>query len=143
MLCAPAVITMLIVTGYPIAYALYLSLQRFDLRFPDDKESVGFADYRDVLTSSTWWSDVGTTVLITVVSVSVELVLGMASRWSCTARSSGAARCAPDPDPLRDHHRGRRVRLALRLRRHQRLRQSSFLLGDTAEPLPAAAARWS
>ena len=78
MLCAPAVITMLIVTGYPIAYAFYLSLQRYDLRFPDDKEFVGFANYGDVLTSSTWWSDVGTTVLITVVSVSVELVLGMA-----------------------------------------------------------------
>ena len=78
MLCAPAVITMLLVTGYPIAYAFYLSLQRFDLRFPDDKEFVGLNNYVDVLTSSTWWSDVGTTVLITVVSVSVELVLGMA-----------------------------------------------------------------
>ena len=39
-LCAPAVIAMLLVTGYPIGYALYLSLQKFDLRFPDDKEFV-------------------------------------------------------------------------------------------------------
>ncbi len=78
MLCAPAVIAMLVVTGYPIAYAFYLSLQKFDLRFPDDKEFVGLANYGDVLTSTTWWSDVLTTVIITVVSVSVELVLGMA-----------------------------------------------------------------
>jgi multiple sugar transport system permease protein len=78
MLCAPAVITMLLVTGYPIAYAVYLSLQKYDLRFPDDKEFVGFSNYADVLTSNTWWSDVGTTALITVVSVSLELVLGMA-----------------------------------------------------------------
>ena len=77
LLCAPAVIAMLIVTGYPIAYAFYLSLQKFDLRFPDDKEFVGFANYGDVLTSTTWWSDVLTTLIITVVSVSVELVLGM------------------------------------------------------------------
>jgi len=77
MLCAPAVIAMLIVTGYPIAYAVYLSLQRFDLRFPDDKEFVGLSNYADVLTSSTWWSDVGTTLIITVASVSIELVLGM------------------------------------------------------------------
>jgi multiple sugar transport system permease protein len=77
-LCAPAVIAMLIVTGYPIAYAFYLSLQKFDLRFPDEKEFVGFQNYVDVLTSSTWWSDVGTTLIITVVSVSIELVLGMA-----------------------------------------------------------------
>ena len=77
MLCAPAVIAMLVVTGYPIGYALYLSLQKFDLRFPDDKEFVGLSNYVDVLTSTTWWSDVFVTVLITVISVSVELVLGM------------------------------------------------------------------
>jgi len=78
MLCAPAIVTMLIVTGYPIGYAFYLSLQRFDLRFPDDKEFVGLSNYADVLTSTTWWSDVGVTLLITVISVSIELVLGMA-----------------------------------------------------------------
>jgi multiple sugar transport system permease protein len=78
MLCAPAVIAMLIVTGYPIAYAFYLSLQKFDLRFPDDKEFVGFSNYADVLTSSTWWDAVTTTLIITVISVALELVLGMA-----------------------------------------------------------------
>ncbi|MFL5868677.1 MAG: carbohydrate ABC transporter permease [Thermoleophilaceae bacterium] len=78
MLCAPAVITMLIVTGYPIVYAIYLSLQKYDLRFPAQKEFVGLANYGDVLTSSTWWSDVVHTLVITVFSVGIELVLGMA-----------------------------------------------------------------
>ena len=78
MLCAPAVITMLIVTGYPIAYAIYLSLQKYDLRFPSQKEFVGLSNYIDVLTSSTWWSDVVHTLIITVFSVGLELVLGMA-----------------------------------------------------------------
>jgi multiple sugar transport system permease protein len=78
MLCAPAVIAMLIVTGYPIGYAIYLSLQKFDLRFPDDKEFVGLSNYIDVLTSSTWWTDVFNTLVITVFSVGLELVLGMA-----------------------------------------------------------------
>jgi multiple sugar transport system permease protein len=77
MLCAPAVIAMVLVTGYPIGYAVYLSLQKYDLRFPDDKEFVGLANYSDVLTSTTWWTDVLTTVIIMVVSVSIELVLGM------------------------------------------------------------------
>jgi multiple sugar transport system permease protein len=77
-LCAPAVIVMLLVTGYPIGYAFYLSLQEFDLRFPEDKEFVGFSNYIDVLGSSTWWTDVFNTLFITVVSVSIELVLGMA-----------------------------------------------------------------
>jgi multiple sugar transport system permease protein len=77
LLCAPAVIVMLLVTGYPIVYAFILSLQKFDLRFPDQKEFVGLSNYADVLTSSTWWSDVLTTLIITVISVAIELVLGM------------------------------------------------------------------
>jgi multiple sugar transport system permease protein len=77
LLCAPAVIVMLLVTGYPIVYAFILSLQKFDLRFPNEKEFVGLSNYGDVLSSSLWWTDVGNTVLITVVSVTVELVLGM------------------------------------------------------------------
>jgi multiple sugar transport system permease protein len=78
MLCGPAVIVMLLVTGFPIAYAVILSLQRYDLRFPDEKEFVGLSNYADVLTSSTWWSDVFNTLIITVFSVGLELVLGMA-----------------------------------------------------------------
>jgi len=77
MLCAPAVLAMLLVTGYPVGYAIYLSLQRFDLRFPDDREFVGLSNYVDVLTSNTWWSDFLYTMIITVASVSLELVLGM------------------------------------------------------------------
>ena len=78
MLVAPSVIVMLLVTGYPIAYAIYLSMQKFDLRFPDEREFVGFSNYTDVLTSSTWWTDVFNTMVITVSSVAIELVLGMA-----------------------------------------------------------------
>ena len=77
MLVAPAAIVMLAVTAYPILYAVWLSLQRSDLRFPDDTEFVGLGNYITVLSSSLWWSDLGRTVLITVVSVAIELVLGM------------------------------------------------------------------
>jgi multiple sugar transport system permease protein len=78
MLCAPAVITMLIVTGYPIVYAVILSLQKYDLRFPNQREFVGLSNYGDVLSSTTWWGDVVHTLIITVFSVGLELVLGMA-----------------------------------------------------------------
>jgi multiple sugar transport system permease protein len=77
LLCAPAVIVMLLVTGYPIVSAFILSLQKYDLRFPADKEFVGFDNYANVLSSSTWWTDVFNTVIITVFSVALELVLGM------------------------------------------------------------------
>jgi multiple sugar transport system permease protein len=78
MLCAPAVIAMLLVTAYPIIYAFVLSLQKLDLRFPQDTGFIGLTNYKTVLTSSLWWTDVGNTVLITVVSVAIELTIGMA-----------------------------------------------------------------
>jgi multiple sugar transport system permease protein len=78
MLCAPAVAAMLLVTAYPIVYAIVLSVQNLDLRFPNEGGFVGLDNYRTVLTSSLWWTDLFNTVFITVITVTVELILGMA-----------------------------------------------------------------
>jgi multiple sugar transport system permease protein len=78
MLCAPAVLAMLLVTAYPIAYAVVLSLQNVDLRFPDENSFAGLSNYVTVLTSSLWWTDVFNTVFLMVTTVAIELVLGMA-----------------------------------------------------------------
>src|SRR3982074_148542 len=72
-LVAPAVVVMLLVTAYPIINACVLSLQRADLRFPAANTFIGFDNYGSVLGSSLWWDDVFHTLLITVVTVSVEL----------------------------------------------------------------------
>lgn len=77
MLCAPAVIAMLLVTAYPIGYALVLSLQEVDLRFPGEGGFVGFDNYATVLGADLWWKSVFNTAFITIVSVAIELVLGM------------------------------------------------------------------
>jgi multiple sugar transport system permease protein len=77
MLCAPAVIAMLLVTAYPIIYAIVLSFQDLDLRFPDEGGFVGLDNYSTVLTSSLWWTDLFNTLFITVIAVSIELVIGM------------------------------------------------------------------
>jgi multiple sugar transport system permease protein len=77
LLCAPAVVAMLAVTAYPIGYALVLSLQQIDLRFPEEGGFVGLDNYASVLSSQLWWTDLFNTVFLTVVTVSIELVLGM------------------------------------------------------------------
>jgi multiple sugar transport system permease protein len=77
LLCAPAVVIMLAVTAYPIAYAIWLSLQRYDLRFPDDRAFVGLANYVAVLSSGYWWNAFFVTLIITVISVALEFVLGL------------------------------------------------------------------
>ncbi|GAA4678744.1 sugar ABC transporter permease [Streptomyces chumphonensis] len=78
MLCAPAALVMVAVTGWPIVYSVYLSLHRYDLRFPGQQEFIGLENYAVVLTNSYWWTAFGVTLFITVVSVAIELVLGMA-----------------------------------------------------------------
>ena len=77
LLCTPAVLAMLLVTAYPILYAVWLSLFRYDLRFPDERAFVGLANYASVLTSGVWWESLLNTVVISVGSVAIELVLGM------------------------------------------------------------------
>lgn len=78
LLCAPAVAAMLLVTAYPIGYAVWLSLFRYDLRFPEQRAFVGLANYASVLTSPVWWQALVNTLIVTVSSVAVELVLGFA-----------------------------------------------------------------
>ncbi len=77
MLCAPAVFVMILVTAYPIGYALVLSLREVDLRFPNEGGFAGLDNYITVLSSGLWWEVVFNTLLITVISVIIELILGM------------------------------------------------------------------
>ncbi|MGV0835936.1 carbohydrate ABC transporter permease [Mycolicibacterium thermoresistibile] len=77
-LIAPAVILMLAVTGYPIAYAVWLSLLRYNLAQPDDVSFIGLENYITVLTDEYWWTAFAVTLGITVVSVAIEFALGLA-----------------------------------------------------------------
>jgi multiple sugar transport system permease protein len=77
LLCAPAVIVMIAVTAYPVFYAVYLSLQRYDLRFPNLAKFIGLSNYGAVLSSPYWWHALWVTLIITIVSVALELVFGM------------------------------------------------------------------
>src|ERR1700694_2639077 len=78
LLIAPAVLLMLVVTAYPIGYAVWLSLQKANLATPGDTSFVGLANYQTVLTDKYWWTAFVVTLAITVISVAIELVLGMA-----------------------------------------------------------------
>jgi multiple sugar transport system permease protein len=77
-LSAPAFIVMVFVTAYPLLYAVVLSFFDYRLTDPEGRDFVGLQNYITVLTDPVWWSDFSTTLIITVVSVGVELVLGFA-----------------------------------------------------------------
>ncbi|MET0457211.1 MAG: sugar ABC transporter permease [Mycobacterium sp.] len=77
-LTLPSYLVMILVTAYPLGYALVLSLYNFRLTDPDGRSFVGLSNYLVILTDPVWWNDFITTLAITVVTVAVELVVGFA-----------------------------------------------------------------
>jgi multiple sugar transport system permease protein len=77
MLCAPAVLVMIAVTAYPVGYAIFLSLERYNLELPQAIKFVGLSNYGAVLSSPFWWKALVVTLIITAFSVAITLVLGM------------------------------------------------------------------
>jgi trehalose/maltose transport system permease protein len=77
LLTAPAVVVMLAVSGYPVLYGVWLSLHRYDLRFPDQRGFVGLANYSAVLAAPVFRAALAATAVITVIAVSLELAAGL------------------------------------------------------------------
>ncbi|KMO71823.1 ABC transporter permease [Mycolicibacterium chubuense] len=75
-LTLPSYLVMILVTAYPLGYALVLSLYNFRLTDPQGRSFVGLSNYLVILTDPVWWQDFLTTFVITVVTVAVELVVG-------------------------------------------------------------------
>jgi multiple sugar transport system permease protein len=75
-LAAPSFLVMVLVTAYPLGYAIVLSLFNYRLTDPAGRSFVGLGNYWVILTDSVWWNDFLTTLLITVVTVAIELLLG-------------------------------------------------------------------
>lgn len=75
---SPALIVMVVVAGAPIAYAIWLSLNQYSVITPGLSRFVGLGNYIEYLSSSVWWSAVGNTFVFTIISVVLELSLGIA-----------------------------------------------------------------
>ena len=133
---------MLAVTAYPIGYAVWLSLQRYNLATPDDAPFVGLDNYTTVLTDRYWWTAFVVTLAITVVSVAIEFVLGMALALVMhrTIFGKGVVRTA-DPDPVRHRHRRGVLQLVLRLDAGHRLSGQPAAAGTAplTEQIPSLA----
>ncbi|WP_168582081.1 carbohydrate ABC transporter permease [Gephyromycinifex aptenodytis] len=77
-LAGPAFVVMLLVTAYPIFQAIWNSLFSFRLTDPASRKFVFLGNYVTIVTDPLFWLAVGNTLFITVVTVVVELVIGMA-----------------------------------------------------------------
>lgn len=76
-LAGPAFLVMLLVTLYPIVYAIYLSMFSYRLTDPDGRRFVFLRNYATALSDPLFWEAFTTTFLIVALTLVVELVLGM------------------------------------------------------------------
>jgi multiple sugar transport system permease protein len=73
----PALAVIALVAAYPICYAIWLSLNEYSVITPGLSRFVGLDNYIDALGSAQFWEAMKTTVLFTVISVGLELVIGL------------------------------------------------------------------
>lgn len=77
-LVIPSLVIILGVTLQPILTTLYLSFFEASSGINLPKIFVGLGNYADLLSDEVFWSTIGRTLYFTVVSVSLELILGLA-----------------------------------------------------------------
>lgn len=78
MMLAPSLAVIALVAAYPIGYAVWLSLNEYSVITPGLSKFVGLDNYSEALGSSEFWAAMKTTVLFTVISVGLELAIGLA-----------------------------------------------------------------
>ena len=74
----PALAIVLLVALFPLAWTLWESLHRHDLRMPWlGRPFVGLANYGEILRDARFWGALGHTVFFAVSSIILELVFGL------------------------------------------------------------------
>src|SRR5918912_2330281 len=77
----PSMALIALVAAYPIIYAIWLSLHEYSVRVAGLSRwagPFGLRNYSTALSSSDWWAAFAHTLIFTVVSVSLEFVIGLA-----------------------------------------------------------------
>jgi ABC-type sugar transport system permease subunit len=78
LLVSPALVVIALVAIFPLGWTVWESLHRHDLRLPWlGQPFVGLGNYVRIAHDSRFWGALGHTALFTVVSVALELVLGL------------------------------------------------------------------
>lgn len=93
----PALGAILLIALFPLAWTLWESLHRHDLRMPWlGRPFVGLANYAELLGDPRFWGALGHTLLFTAASVSLELLLGLflALAMNRSFRGRGLVRAA-------------------------------------------------
>src|SRR5262249_58686841 len=73
----PALIVIVVLVGYPIAYSAWVSLHKYSLKRPRVLEFVGLTNYLTILQSDEFWSALWITVVFTTLVVTLVSAIGL------------------------------------------------------------------
>ena len=90
---APMLIVLALVAGWPLLRTIWFSLTDANLSVAS-AEFVGFLNYYYLLQDPDWWSAVWNTIVFTLISVTVETILGLGIALALDAHLRGRG-CAP------------------------------------------------
>ena len=87
----PAFLLVLLITLFPLIYALTVSFQAIRIAPPAPPRFVGFDNYADILASARFWGSIWTTAVIVFVSVALQYVVGFGLALTLHHNVPGAA----------------------------------------------------
>jgi multiple sugar transport system permease protein len=86
---SPSMLLIALVAAYPILYGIWLSLHEYSVRVAGLSRWAGLSNYTEALGNSEFWSAMGTTLVFTAVSVTLEFLLGLAMAMAMHAAFRG------------------------------------------------------
>src|SRR5215210_7094877 len=89
LMVSPSMTLIALVAAYPIFYGIWLSLHQYSVRIAGLSRWAGLNNYTDALGNSEFWDAMVTTLVFTAVSVSLELVIGLAMAMAMHAAFRG------------------------------------------------------
>jgi len=89
LMVSPSMALIALVAAYPILYGVWLSLHQYSVRVAGLSRWAGLNNYTDALSNSEFWDAMVTTLIFTAVSVSLELVIGLAMAMAMHAAFRG------------------------------------------------------
>jgi trehalose/maltose transport system permease protein len=86
---APMLIVLLLVAGWPLARTIAFSFTDARLDNPARWSFVGISNYLHLLEDPLWWRSVANTLIFTVISVTIETILGLIIALALNVRMKG------------------------------------------------------
>jgi trehalose/maltose transport system permease protein len=77
LLLTPTILIVLLVAVYPLLRTVYFSLTDANTLSLEETKFIGLKNYADLIANPDWWNSVKNTVVFSVLSVAIEVLLGL------------------------------------------------------------------